>query len=129
MQKAVLAARLVFGFIFAFFGANHFLHIVELPPPNEAALAFMGALGATGYMWPAIKLVEIAAGVLLLAGLYVPLALVLLAPIVVNIVLLHVFLDTGGLPMGILILVLQVFLAWAYRDSWVGILDMRAQPS
>ena len=129
MQKAVLAARLVLGFIFAFFGANHFLHIVELPPPNEAALAFMGALGATGYMWPVIKIVEIAGGVMLLAGLDVPLGLVLLAPIIVNIFLLHIFLDTGGLPMTILIVVLQVFLAWAYRDSWKGVLDMRAQPA
>ena len=129
MQKAVLAARIVLGLIFVVFSANYVLHFVELPPPNEAAGAFMGALAATGYMFPVVKLVEFVGGALLLAGAYVPLALVLLAPIVVNIVLLHVLLDTGGLPLGILVLVLEVYLAWAYRDSFQGVLEMRARPS
>ena len=128
MQKAVLAARIVLGLIFLVFGANYFLHFIELPPPNEAAGAFMGALAATGYMFPLVKLVEIVGGILLLAGAYVPLALALLAPIVVNIFLLHALLDNGGLPLGVLVLVLEAYLAWAYRDSFKGMLDMRARP-
>ncbi len=129
MQKAVLIARIILGFIFVFFGLNHFFGFVELPPPSESALAFMGALGATGYMWPVIKILEIVAGAMLMAGVWVPLGLILLAPIIVNIELLHIFLDTGGLPMGIFILALEIFLAWAYRDSFAGVLKMGAKPA
>lgn len=128
MQKAVLVARILLGLVFVVFSANYVLHFIPVEA-NDDAMAFMGALGATGYMWPVIKLVEFVSGALLLAGVFVPLALVLLAPIVVNIVLLHVFLDTAGLPVAILVLVLQVFLAWSYRDSFAGVLDMHAKPS
>jgi hypothetical protein len=69
------------------------------------------------------------AGIFLLAGILVPLALTLLAPVVVNIVLFHVFLDPAGMPIAILVLVLEVFLAWGYRDSFKGVLDLRAKPS
>ncbi len=129
MSKAVLIARILLGFIFVFFGLNHFLGFVELPPPNEDALAFMGALGATGYMWPVVKIVEIVGGAMLMAGAWVPLGLILLAPIIVNIELLHVFLDTGGLPLGIIVLALEIFLAWAYRDSFAEVLNRTAGPS
>ena len=129
MSKAVLIARIVLGLIFVVFSANFFLGLFELPPPNEAAMAFMGALGATGYMMPLVKILELIPGLMLLAGFGVPLALVLLAPIVVNIFLVHVFLDTGGLAMGIIVLVLEIFLAWAYRDSFKGVLDFGAKPS
>ena len=129
MSKAVLIARLLLGLIFVFFGLNYFFGFVELPPPNEAAGGFMGALAATGYMWPVIKIFEIVPGAMLLAGFGVPLALILLAPIVINILLLHVFLDTGGLPLSIIVLALEVFLAWAYRDSFKGVLNMGAKPS
>ncbi len=129
MSKAVLIARILLGLIFVVFSANYFLGLFELPPPNDAAMAFMGALADTGYMMPLVKILELVPGLMLLAGFGVPLALVLLAPIVVNIVLVHVFLDTGGLPMAIIILVLQVFLAWAYRDSFKGVLNFTAKPS
>lgn len=128
MSKAVLIARILLGLIFVVFSANYVLQFIPVEA-NEAAGAFMGALGGTGYMWPMIKIVEFIVGVMLLAGVFVPLALVLLAPITVNIVLLHLFLDTAGLPMGIVILALQVFLAWSYRDSFQGVLDMHARPS
>ena len=128
MSKAVLIARILLGLIFVVFGANYFLHFIPIQP-SESAGAFMGALTDTGYMWPAIKLTEIVGGAMLLGGFGVPLALVLLAPIIVNIVLLHVFLDTAGLPVAILVLVLEVFLARAYWGSFKGVLNMSAKPS
>jgi uncharacterized membrane protein YphA (DoxX/SURF4 family) len=129
MQKAVIAARVILGLIFAVFAANYFLHLFELPPPNEQAGAFMGALAGTGYVFPVIKVVELVTGVLLIVGVLVPLALTLLAPIIVNIVLIHVLLDSGGLPLAILILILELFLAWAYRGSFSGVLELRAKPT
>ena len=129
MQKASVVARVVLGLIFAVFAANYFLHLFELPPPNEQGGAFMGALMGTGYVFPVIKVVELVAGVLLIVGVLVPLSLTLLAPIVVNIVLFHLILDPGGMPLGILILVLELFLAWAYRESFRGVLELRANPT
>ena len=128
MQKAVLIARILLGLVFVVFSVNYVLKFID-PGGNEAAKAFMGALAVTGYMLPVIKIVEFVVGLCLLVGRYVPLALTLLAPITVNIVLFHIFLDTAGLPMAIVILVLHIFLAWAYRDSFKGVLDMGARPS
>ena len=127
MQKAVLIARILLGLVFVVFSANYVLEFID-PGPNEAAGAFMGALAATGYMFPVIKLVEFIVGVCLLVGRYVPFALTILAPITINIVLLHIFLDTAGLPIAIVILVLHVYLAWAYKSSFKGVCDMNAQP-
>ena len=64
----------------------------------------------------------------LLAGRFVPFALTILAPIVMNILFFHVFLDATGLSLALFITALEIFLAWAYRDSFTGVLAMNAQP-
>jgi hypothetical protein len=129
MQKTIVVARVLLGLIFAVFAANYFLNLFELPPPSERGLEFMGALMGTGYVFPVIKLVELVGGVLLIAGVLVPLSLTLLAPIIVNIVLFHLVLDPAGMPLGVLILVLELFLAWSYRESFRGVLELRAKPT
>lgn len=129
MQKAVLAARVLMGLIFVVFGVNYFIEFLPQPEPSEAAGAFLGALIGSGYLFPFMKIVDIVAGAMLLLGIGVPLALTLLAPIVVNILLYHVFLDLAGIPVALLITALNVFLAWAYRDSFRGVLDFGAKPS
>ena len=128
MKTAVLIARILLGLIFVVFSANYVLHFIPIEA-NEAGGAFLGALAASGYVFPAIKIIEFVCGVLLLAGVLVPLALTLLAPIVVNIALYHFCLDTAGLPMVILLLVLEIFLAWSYRGSFSGVLEVKAKPS
>jgi uncharacterized membrane protein YphA (DoxX/SURF4 family) len=124
--KLVLSARVLLGLVFVVFGLNGFLHFLPQPPMPEGAQAFAGALFATGYFFPLLKGTEIVAGSLLLSGRYVPLALTLLAPIVVNIVAFHVFLAPGiGLPLAIL--VLELFLAWAYRAAFRPMLAARVE--
>ena len=87
------ASRLLLGAAFFVFGMDGFLHFMPSPEGiTDAGGAFMGALAAAGYMFPLIKGTELLAGALLLANRSVPLALVLLAPVLVNIVLFHVFL-------------------------------------
>ncbi len=129
MQKAVMVARLLFGLVFTVFGLNVFVSFMPVPEMSEAAGSFFGALLGSGYLVPLLGVTELTAGIFLLAGVLVPLALTLLAPVVVNIVLFHVFLDPAGMPIAILVLVLEVFLAWAYRASFRGVLDLRAKPS
>lgn len=128
MPKVALVARVFLGLIFVVFGINYFVPMLPAGELSPAAGSFMAALAATGYLLPVEKTIEIAAGVLLLSGRFVPLALVLLAPIVVNIVLFHGFLDPGNLPMAVVVLGLEVFLAWSYRAAFRGLLQARAGP-
>ena len=64
---------------------------------------------------------QIVGGLLLLIGRFVPLGLVLLAPVIVNIVLVHVLMDPSGLPMAVVISLLELFLIWRYRDAFAPI--------
>ena len=129
MKFAVLGARIVLGLIFFVFGLNGFLNFLPAPEMSGEAGAFIGALAATGYMFPLIKIVEVVAGALLLGGVLVPFALTILAPITINIVAFHVVLEPSGLPIAIAVLVLNVFLAWAYRGSYAGVLQVKATPT
>jgi uncharacterized membrane protein YphA (DoxX/SURF4 family) len=116
--------RILMGLLFFVTGLNGFLNF--LPQPAEAmpagALAFNIALVQTGYMLPLAMGVQLLAGTLLLVNRFVPLALALLAPVVVNIVAFHVFLAPQGLTVAIVVSALEVALAWAYRDAFRSML-------
>ena len=127
MKHAILGARLLLGVLFIVFGINPWLQFLPLPELNEAATAFFSAMAAS-YLLTFVKLTEVVGGLLLLTGRFVPLALIILAPVVLNILFFHLFLDTTGLILSIVLVALEVFLAWAYRDSFTGVLAMNAQP-
>jgi hypothetical protein len=118
-SQSPLVARLALGGAFLVFGLNGFFQFLPQPaePPPPGAMAFAGALIQTGYMFPLIKGTEVLASLLLLSGRYVPLALTLLAPIVVNIVAFHVFLapGVGALLIAFALLALGIYLAWSER--------------
>ena len=122
------ASRFLLGLVFFVFGLNGFLQFLPQPPAPERAGAFLGALAATGYMFPLIKSVEVIGGALLLSNRFVPLALAILAPNVVNIVLYHANLAPGGLPVALFMLALEVFTAWSYRDAYASMLHARTAP-
>ena len=108
---------MLMGAIFTVFGLNGFLHFLSMPPPPQPAMAFFGALAATGYMIPLLFVTQVVGGALLLVGM-VPLALVILAPVIVNIVAFHVFLAPAGMPLAIVVASLALFLAWAHRETY-----------
>jgi putative oxidoreductase len=117
--KIIAGVRILFGLMFVVFGLNGFLQFLPMPSVMpEAAKAFAGALMATHYMFPMIKGVEVICGLMLLTNMWVPLALALLAPNVVNIFLFHLYLEPSGLPMAIGILVAELFLAWENLDKF-----------
>jgi putative oxidoreductase len=124
-SKLRVPARLLLGLIFVTFGLNGLLHFVPQPPVPVPAAAFAGALGATGYMFPLIKVTEIATGLLLLSGRFVPLALVVLAPVVVNIVAFHLFLAPAGLALPFVVLTLGLYLAWTERQAFAPLFVAR----
>lgn len=129
MKFAIIGARVLLGLIFVVFGLNGFFMFIPVPEMTEAAGSLMGALVATGYFMMLVKAVEVIAGLMILSGKFLPLGLILLAPVSVHILLLHVFLDTAGLPMAAFIIAAQLFLAWAYRDSFSGVLQANAKPT
>jgi uncharacterized membrane protein YphA (DoxX/SURF4 family) len=131
MKFAVIGARVLLGLIFVVFGLHGFFQFSFIPAPemSEAGGSFIGALVGTGYFMMVVKLVEVTSGLMILTGRFLPLGLILLAPVSVNILLFHSFLDPGGLGMAIFIVVMQLFLAWAYRDSYSGVLQANPKPA
>jgi uncharacterized membrane protein YphA (DoxX/SURF4 family) len=119
------AARLFLGLVFTVFGLNYFFPFIPQPPMPAAAAAFAGALLGSGYLFPLMKGIEIAAGVALLSGRFVPLALTLLAPIIVNIVGFHGFVLRAGLPLPLVILAAELYLAYRHRDAFAPMLRAR----
>lgn len=118
--------RSLLGLIFLVFGLNFFLHFIPMPPPPAnpgAAESFTGGLFQAGYFFPMLKGIEVLLGGFLLLNFFTPLSLVILAPISINILLFHLFLAPAGIGMSILIVVLHIYLFWAYRKSFRTILD------
>jgi len=122
-SKAVTATRIALGLIFFVFGLNGFLNFIPQPPHTGNAGTFIAGLAASGYFFPLLKGVEVVAGLALLSNRFVPLAV--LAPIVVNIVALHVFLVPSGLPVAAAVLAAHLALAWAYRAAFAPLLKSR----
>jgi putative oxidoreductase len=128
VQKLPLAARLVLGLIFFVFGLNGFLHFLPQPPLTGPPGAFLGALAASGYLLSLLSATQVLTGALLLSGFFVPLALTLLAPVIVNIVAFHLFLSPGNYVVVGVVLISEFFLAWSYRAAFVSMLRPRTEP-
>jgi uncharacterized membrane protein YphA (DoxX/SURF4 family) len=117
--KIIIAIpRILLGLAFGMLPLMAVFHHGPLPPMPDGAAAYVGALAKTGYMMPLVWGTEILSGILILVGLFVPFALVLLAPVLVNIFLFHVFLESQGLGMAIILCLLAVVLAWQYRNAF-----------
>ncbi|MGO9000223.1 MAG: DoxX family membrane protein [Polyangiaceae bacterium] len=127
-SKIVTIARVLLGLAFFVFGLNGFLHFIPQPPMSGPPADFVGAMIATGYLWSFVKGTEVVAGALLLSGRFVPLALTVLAPVMLNILAFHVFLAPAGLPVPIVLLALELFLAWSYRSTFRPILRASVSP-
>lgn len=118
MRVARLIARILLGLIFTVFGLNGFLHFLPMPPMSGPPADFFGALFHTGYMIRLIFAAQVLGGVMLLIGLFVPFALLILAPVVVNIFFFHFYLAPSGLPLASIVVILVLFLAWSYREKF-----------
>jgi putative oxidoreductase len=124
MKIAVLIARVLLGLIFVFFGLNGFLNFLHAPMPPGQAGQYLAVLGGSFYM-QFVSLVELVGGVLLLSGQFIPLALVLLGPVLVNILLFHISFQPAGLPPGILSTLLWFIIFFGYRRSFAGIFEQK----
>jgi len=121
MKVAILIARSLLGLAFVVFGLNAFLHFMNQPPPQGEAGAFVGAMFLSGYFY-VVAVLQIVGGLILLSGRFVALGLTLLGPVIVNILLFHIFLEHTGLPIAVVVSCIALFLVWGYRDRFAPIL-------
>jgi putative oxidoreductase len=110
--------RIVLGLALLFFGANKFLHFIPMEEPVGGAREFMSSLGASGYIFPVVGFLEVIIGILLLLKKWVAFALILLAPISINIILFHLFLDIPGAPFALLILLFNGILIFKHWQQY-----------
>ena len=120
MKVAVLVARILLGLLFFVFGMNNILHFIKMEMPTGDAGVYMGVLATHGIL-NFVGVLMVIAGLLLLVGRFVPLALVILGPLIVNILIFHLMIAHFGATPGLVALVLEAFLIWAYRSSFLGL--------
>lgn len=121
MKYLIIISRVLLGLLFGVLGSNAFLHFIKVPEMQGPAGAFMGALFSSGYIYPIAALQVLGGLLLLIGGRFVPLGLTLLGPIIVNIMLYHIFLDANGMPIAIVVSLLALFLLWVYRSKFPAI--------
>jgi putative oxidoreductase len=126
MKIAVLIARILLGLMFVVFGLNGFLNFIHGPMPTGTAGQFVGALAGTHY-FHVVAFVQLLGGILLLAGQFIPLALVLLGPVIFNILLFHATMQPAGLPPGLLAFLLWLIIFYAVRHAFAGIFARRVE--
>jgi len=127
MKIASTIARYLAGVIFLVMGLNGFLNFIHFPPPTGIAGQFMGALYISHYLW-VIFAFQVIAGALLLVNRFVPLAVAILAPVLVNILTFHVLMAPSGLPMALVVAVLWVLIFIEVRPAFSGLFQSRWQP-
>jgi len=124
MKIASTIARYLAGVIFLVMGLNGFLNFIHFPPPAGIAGQFMGALYVSHYLW-VIFAFQVIAGALLLVNRFVPLAVAILAPVLVNILTFHVLMAPSGLPMALVVAVLWVLIFIEVRPAFSGLFQSR----
>jgi uncharacterized membrane protein YphA (DoxX/SURF4 family) len=122
MKIATIIARTLLGLVFAVFGSNAFLHFIPMPPPPESfAGDYMKALFMSHYFY-VVAVTQVAGGLIVLSGRFTALGLTLLAPVIVNILCFHIFMNHQGLPLALVVAALALFLLWRNRAAFAGLL-------
>ena len=123
MKIAATIARYLLGLIFLVFGSNIFIHFIPNPPMPPGTLAnFTSALGESHYIY-FVGLFQVVPAILLLVNRYVPLALALLAPVIVNIDLTHILMAPSGLPMAALVTIMWILVFFRVKAAFSGLFE------
>lgn len=124
MKIVMIVVRTLMGLLFLLSSVTYFLMVFGVMPmpeiPEGPLKSFNAGLAASGYFFTLLKATELVCGILLLAGRFVPLALVILSPIIINIFLVHVFLapDPASLAIASFLVIANIFLAWYHWDAF-----------
>jgi len=125
LKIASLIARLLLGALMVFAGANHLFNFLpKQPMPPGVAGQFLAAMIATGYMY-IVGVCEVVPGLLLLVNRFVPLALAVLGPVIVNIFIVNLLMAPKALPVAILVIILWILAAYRARTAFLPLLQQR----
>ena len=118
MKIAVIIVRILMGLMFAFASITFFFKLIPIPEMTGSIKIFNDGIVASVYLMPTVKIFELLCAIAFLSGRYVPLATVVIFPIILNILLFHAFLDSSGLPLAVLLMAGDLFLAYSNRDKY-----------
>ena len=118
LRIAMILVRSLMGLLFVFASVTYFFKLITPPPPTGAMKVFNDGLEASVYLMPTVKVIELVCGLAFLSGRFVPLASVLIAPIIVNILLVNVFLFPEGIPLAVFVVLANAFLAYYHRARY-----------
>lgn len=116
--KLTRTVQVLFGLYLLVFGSIGYIITPPPPPYNEAALAFFGALAATGYMFHVVSIVFILSGLMFLFNKWPAFGALLLAPVTVNIAFFHIFLDFTGFGLALVPILLNLYLGFVYWPQY-----------
>lgn len=125
MKIAVIIVRLLLGLMFLFASVVVLFKLMPQPEPTGEVKVFMEGMEASGYLMTLVKITELICAIAFISGFFVPLAAVVIFPIIVNIFMFHLFLVPEGLPLAILLLLGNLFLAYYYRDRYKAMLKAK----
>jgi hypothetical protein len=126
MKILINISRFLLGLIFLVFGLNGFLHFIPMPPPSGVAGQFLGSMFVTKYLL-FVFAIQLIGGALLLMNRYVPIALTILGPIIVNILLFHGLMNPDGLGLALFVTILWGVVFASVRSAFAGIFEARVE--
>ena len=127
MKAATINSRVLLGCIYLLIGLDYFLHFIPNQPNHTGRVAaFKEGLMGIGYFYPMLKSIQIAGGISLLFNQYAPFFAVVLFPVSLNVFLYHTILVPSGWLMGVLLIVPNLFLGYAYRKYYSGMFVRKA---
>jgi len=122
MKIAMIVIRTLMGLMFLFSSITYLFKLFTPPPMTGNLKLFMDGVNAVVYLLPLIKVTELVCSIALLLGRFVPLAAVILFPIIINIVLVNYYLTPAALSVAIPLLLCDLFLAYYYRNNYKTLL-------
>jgi putative oxidoreductase len=122
MKIATIIVRVLLGLLYVMSSIVVLFNLVKAPEPTGAVKTFMDGMMATKYLLPFIKITELVCGLLLLSGRFVPLATVMIFPVTLNIFFFHIFVAPEGVVTGVIVLAMNLFLAYACRKNYQTLL-------
>jgi len=125
MKIAATIVRFLLGFMFLFASVVVLFKLMKQPEPTGQVKVFMDGMIATGYLMTLIKVTEFVCALAFISGYFVPLAAQVIFPNIVNIFLFHLFMEPSGLPIAILLLAGDLFLAYYYRERYLPMLKAK----
>lgn len=125
MKITIIIVRMLLGILFLFSSVVVLFDLVPKPELSGDVKIFNDGLAASVYIIPLVKVIELLCALAFISGRFVPLATVVIFPVSLNIFLFHSFVATEGMPVAIFVLLANLFLAFAYRNTYSSMIKAK----